>query len=136
MNNKGNTNKPVQQAEEACDKPILNSETCSIKKIRNKLLILLLPVFLAIPSGCSVMKSATLPSDNPSSQASNIKERQGNDEEEIDYYDEEDEKNEKWMKNMPGVKMPTSSKEFDIKRLKRDKAYYRKCHYHWKCDQA
>ena len=92
MSNKGNPGKPVHQAEEICNKPILNSEVCSTKKIRNKLLILLLPVFLAIPSGCSVMKSATLPSDNPSSQASNIKERQEDDEEEIDYYDEEDEK--------------------------------------------
>lgn len=134
MNNKGNPGKPVHRAEEICDKPILNSESCNIKEIRNKLLILLLPVFLAISSGCSAVKSVTLPSNDSNSQASHAKEQEDDDEEEIDYYDEED---EKWMEGMPGVKMPSSSKEFDIKRLIRgDKKYYRKCYNNWQCDQV
>ena len=137
MSRPGNFDNPVERVEEIYDKPILNLEIRKIEKIRNKLLILLLPVFLALTSGCSVMKPSALPSDNAKPPTSDAKGNQGNAEEKSDYYDEDSEDYEKWMDDVPGLLPPSNSKEFDIDRLIRgDQKYYRKCYYYLKCDQV
>lgn len=140
MNKKGSIELgPVRQAETKCEKPIFSLEVKK-SRFRMRILTLLLPILLAA-TGCAAGKKTVLEQKTarpPAADKEAPGKKSDSEKSEKSKKDKPNKKkkdkpaNDSWPK-IPGME-PPNDEVFDVDRLQRDKEYYERCYYNWKCD--